>query len=78
VNIPSYLVKVGDVIEVKEASRQLTLVLEAAGLAERDVPEYYDVDHAKMTAKLTRIPLLNEVPFPVMMEPNLVIEFYSR
>jgi small subunit ribosomal protein S4 len=78
VNIPSYLVKVGDVIEVKEGSRELALVLEAAGLAERDVPEYYEVDHAKMTAKLMRVPLPSEVPYPVMMEPNLVIEFYSR
>jgi small subunit ribosomal protein S4 len=53
-------------------------VLEAVGLAERDVPEYYDVDHQKMTAKLTRVPLPSEVPYPVQMEPNLVIEFYSR
>ncbi|WP_374547208.1 30S ribosomal protein S4 [Rhodoblastus sp.] len=78
VNIPSYLVKPGDVIEVKEASRQLVTVLESVGLTERDVPDYYEVDHSKMTAKLTRIPLQNEVPYPVQMEPNLVIEFYSR
>jgi small subunit ribosomal protein S4 len=78
VNIPSYQVKVGDLIEVKEPSRQLALVLEAAGLPERDVPDYCDVDHTKMTAKLTRIPLPREVPYPVVMEPNLVIEFYSR
>lgn len=78
VNIPSYLVKPGDVVEVKEASRQLVVVLEAVGLTERDVPDYYEVDHSKMTAKLTRIPLQNEVPYPVQMEPNLVIEFYSR
>jgi small subunit ribosomal protein S4 len=78
VNIPSYLVKPGDVIEVKESSKQLVAVLEAAQLVERDVPEFYEVDHSKMTAKLSRIPLPNEVPYPVMMEPNLVIEFYSR
>jgi len=78
VNIASYLVKVGDVIEVKEASRQLTIVLEASQLAERDVPDYYEVDHGKMTAKVTRIPLPSEVPYPTVMEPNLVIEFYSR
>ena len=78
VNIPSYQVKIGDVIEIKEASRQMILVLEAAQLAERDVPEFYEVDPAKMSAKLTRIPLPAEVPYPVMMEPNLVIEFYSR
>ncbi|HTJ03535.1 MAG TPA: 30S ribosomal protein S4 [Methylovirgula sp.] len=78
VNIASYQVKIGDVVEVKEASRQLVIVLEAVGLAERDVPEYYDVDHGKMSAKLTRVPLPSEVPYPVLMEPNLVIEFYSR
>jgi small subunit ribosomal protein S4 len=78
VNIPSFLVKPGDVIEVKESSKQLVTVLEASQLAERDVPEFYEVDHSKMTAKLSRVPLPNEVPYPVMMEPNLVIEFYSR
>ncbi len=78
VNIPSAQVKIGDTIEVKEGSRELALVLEAKQLPERDVPEYYDVDHHKMTARLTRIPLPSEVPYPVMMEPNLVIEYYSR
>ncbi|NWG25287.1 MAG: 30S ribosomal protein S4 [Pseudorhodoplanes sp.] len=78
VNIPSYKVKVGDVIEVKESSKQLPLVLEATGLAERDVPDYVEVDHSKMTAKLLRIPGLGDVPYPVMMEPHLVVEFYSR
>ena len=78
VNIPSYQVRPGDLIEIKESSKQLTFVLEASQLAERDVPDFYEVDHSKMTAKLTRIPLPSEVPYPVMMEPNLVIEFYSR
>ena len=78
VNIPSFKVKVGDVVEVKEASKQLALVLEGVGLAERDVPEYIEVDHSKMTAKMTRIPTITEVPYPVMMEPHLVVEFYSR
>ena len=78
VNIPSYQVKVGDLIEIKEASRQMNLVLEANALAERDVPDYVEVDHAKGTAKLTRVPGLSEVPYPTHMEPNLVIEFYSR
>jgi small subunit ribosomal protein S4 len=78
VNIPSYRVKVGDVLEVKDASKQLALVLEAVSLAERDVPEYIEIDHSKMTAKLTRIPTPTEVPYPVMMEPHLVVEFYSR
>jgi small subunit ribosomal protein S4 len=78
VTIASYRVKVGDLVEVKDASRQLTLVLEAVGLPERDVPDYCEADHTRMTAKLTRVPLPREVPYPVLMEPNLVIEFYSR
>src|ERR1700761_1366031 len=78
VNIASYQVKVGDLVEIKESSRQLPLVMEAAALAERDVPDYVEADHAKGTAKLTRIPGLSEVPYPTHMEPNLVIEFYSR
>jgi small subunit ribosomal protein S4 len=78
VNIASYLVKVGDLIEVKDSSRELAFVIESTQLAERDVPDYYEVDHSKMNAKITRVPLPNEVPYPVVMEPNLVIEFYSR
>lgn len=78
VNIPSFLVKVGDLVEVKDSSREIIMVLEAKDLAERDVPEYYEVDPAKMTAKVIRVPLPGEVPYPVVMEPNLVIEFYSR
>ena len=78
VNIPSFRCQVGDVVEVKEASKQLAMVLEATGLAERDVPDYIEVDHHKMTAKLARVPQLNEVPYAVMMEPHLVVEYYSR
>ena len=78
VNIGSYLLKVDDVVEVKESSKQLGIVLEAVQLAERDVPDYVDVDHAKMTARFVRVPSLGEVPYPVQMEPNLVIEYYSR
>ena len=78
VNIPSYRVKVGDVIEVKEKSKQMTLVLEAQALAERDVPDYIEVDGSKMTAKFARIPALTDVPYAVQMEPHLVVEFYSR
>ncbi|HWG06076.1 MAG TPA: 30S ribosomal protein S4 [Beijerinckiaceae bacterium] len=78
VNIASYQVKVGDLIEIKESSKQAVTVLEAVQLAERDVPDFYEVDHSKMTAKLSRVPLPSEVPYPVHMEPNLVIEFYSR
>src|SRR5690348_8082173 len=78
VTIPSYRLKVNDVIEVKESSKQLALVLEARALAERDVPDYIEVNEGKMSAKLARIPALNEVPYAVMMEPHLVVEYYSR
>jgi small subunit ribosomal protein S4 len=78
VTVPSYRVRVGDLIEVREKARQLPLVLEALKSAERDVPDYVEADHSKMTAKLARIPALADVPYPVQMEPNLVVEFYSR
>ena len=78
VTIASYTVKVGDTIEVKEKSKQLALVIEATQLGERDVPDYIEVDHTKMTAKFARIPHLSEVPYPVQMEPHLIVEYYSR
>ena len=78
VNIPSFRVKEGDVVAVREKSRQLAVVLEAAQLAERDVPDYLDVDHSKMTATFARTPSLGDVPYPVMMEPNLIVEFYAK
>ena len=78
VNIPSYRLKVTDLVEVKDKSKQLALVLESTGLGERDVPDYVEVDHNKMTAKLARIPGITEVPYPVQMEPHLVVEYYSR
>jgi small subunit ribosomal protein S4 len=78
VTVPSYRLKVGDVIEVREKAKQLALVLEAIKSAERDVPDYVNADHNKLTASLTRVPALSDVPYPVQMEPNLVVEFYSR
>ncbi|MEE8223583.1 MAG: 30S ribosomal protein S4 [Alphaproteobacteria bacterium] len=78
VTIPSYQVKEGDEIEIKEKSRELPVVLEAIVSPERDVPDYYNVDYNKMTGTFLRVPQLAEVPYPVQMEPNLVIEFYSR
>ena len=78
VNIPSYLVRDGDVIEVREKSKQLAVVLDAAQSGERDVPEYMEVDHRAMRGRFTRAPKLTDVPYPVTMEPNLVVEFYSR
>jgi small subunit ribosomal protein S4 len=77
-NIPSYSVKNGDVIEVKEKSKQLTAVLDSTQSAERDVPEYLEIDHRAMKGKFLRAPKLSDVPYPVQMEPNLVVEFYSR
>lgn len=78
VTIPSYRLRVGDVVEVREKGKQMPLVLESLKSAERDVPEYVDADHSKLTAKLIRVPTLSDVPYPVQMEPNLVVEFYSR
>ncbi len=78
VNIPSYLVKDGDVVEVKKESRELPLVLMAIESAERDIPDYVDVNFKKMQGTFIRQPKLADVPYPIRMEPNLVIEFYSR
>ena len=78
VNIASYRVKEGDVVAVRERSRQLAIVLEAVALTERDVPDYLEVDHNKMTATFVRTPALGDVPYAVQMEPNLVVEFYAK
>jgi len=78
VNIASYLVSNDDVIEVRDKSKQLAVVLDAAQSSERDVPEYMEVDHRAMKGRFLRAPKLTDVPYPVQMEPNLVIEFYSR
>ncbi|HEX2429927.1 MAG TPA: 30S ribosomal protein S4 [Aestuariivirgaceae bacterium] len=78
VTIPSYRLRAGDLVEVKDKSKELGAVLEAIQLAERDVPDYIEADHKKMTAKLSRIPGLSDVPYPVHMEPHQVVEFYSR
>jgi small subunit ribosomal protein S4 len=78
VTVPSYRVRIGDMVEVKEAAKQMPLVLEAIKSAERDLPDYIEADHSKLTVKMSRIPALSDVPYPVTMEPNLVVEFYSR
>jgi len=78
VNIASYRVKEGDVVEVREKSKQLAVLLEAVQLPERDVPDYIDADHSKMKATFVRAPQLADVPYPVIMEPNLVVEFYAK
>jgi small subunit ribosomal protein S4 len=78
VNIASYLVNEGDVIAVKEKSRNMAIVLEALASPERDIPEYLSFDQDKLQGTLVRMPKFADVPYPVQMEPNLVIEFYSR
>ncbi len=78
VNIPSYRVSEGDEIELISKSKQIPLVIEAVALPERDVPDYLEVDHAKLKAKFVRVPSLDEIPYAVIMEPNLVVEFYAK
>ena len=78
VNIASYRVKEGDVIEVRQKSKQLAIILEAIQLAERDVPDYLEVDHNKLVVTFIRTPGLGDVPYPVKMEPNLVVEYYAK
>ncbi len=78
VTIPSYSLKDGDIIEIKEKSRQLTLVISAIDAVDREVPSYLEVDHKAGTGKFVRGPQFDEVPYPVHMEPNLIVEFYSR
>ena len=75
-NIASRRVNVGDEISLGSKAQEMALVLEAQSLAERDVPDYVSQDGAKVT--FVRVPTLDEVPYPVKMEPNLVVEFYSR
>ena len=78
VTIASFQVKDNDVIEVKEKSREMALILEATGSGERDVPDYLNVDHKAMRATFLRAPQLADVPYPVQMEPNRVVEYYSH
>ena len=78
VNISSYTVKHSDVIEVRDKSKKLTIIDGSLQSKERDVPEYIQLDDKNKTIKLVRLPKFSEVPYPVVMEPNLVIEYYSR
>jgi small subunit ribosomal protein S4 len=78
VTVASYRAKPGDVVSVKDSSRDLALVLEATQLSERDVPEYITADHNRMAATFVRVPGISDVPYPVQMEPHLVVEYYSR
>ena len=78
VNIPSYTVKDGDEISIKEQSKQINLIQEATVSQEREIPEYLEVDTKDLKGRFLRAPLMHDVPYPVTMEPNLVIEYYSR
>ena len=78
VNIPSYKVCVGDIIEVRPCSKKMSSLLDSIKSTEREVPDYIKVDHKIMKGSFLRIPLLSDVPYPIQMEPNLVVEFYSR
>ena len=78
INIPSYTVKDGDEISIKEQSKQINLIQEAIVSQEREIPEYLEVDTKDLKGRFLRAPLMHDVPYPVTMEPNLVIEYYSR
>jgi small subunit ribosomal protein S4 len=78
VNIASYQLRDGDTIELRQKAKEMALVLEASKSSERDIPEYVEIDHDRMRGRFVRAPKLADVPYPVTMEPNLVIEYYSR
>jgi|TARA_E500000331_G_scaffold336877_1_gene364447 small subunit ribosomal protein S4 len=78
VNIPSYLVKVEDTIEIRDKSKDIVVIEGSIVNKEREVPEYIQMDEKNKSAKFLRVPKFSEVPYPAIMEPNLVIEYYSR
>jgi small subunit ribosomal protein S4 len=78
VNVPSFFVRDNDVIEVRQRSKQMALIMESAVSGERDVPDYMEFDAGALKGRFVRAPKLADVPYPVQMEPNMVIEFYSR
>ena len=78
VNIPSYLVKAEDTIDIKDKSKNITSIAGSLVSKEREVPDYIQMDEKNKKAKLIRVPKFSEVPYPAIMEPNLVIEYYSR
>ena len=78
VNISSYTVRENDLIEIKDKSKSLTIIEGCINSKERDVPEYIQYDTKNKTAKLVRIPKFADIPYPTLMEPKLVIEYYSR
>jgi len=78
VNIPSYLVREKDTIEIKDKSKEITVIINSLVSKEREVPDYIQMDEKNKTVKLLRVPSFSEIPYPTIMEPNLVIEYYSR
>ncbi|WP_019646051.1 30S ribosomal protein S4 [Novispirillum itersonii] len=78
VNIASYMIKEGDVVSIRDKSKDMALIVEASTSSERDVPDYLEVDAKELKGTFIRTPKLADVPYPVQMEPNLVVEFYSR
>ena len=78
VNVSSYLVNESDIIEIQDKSKKLNVIEGSISSKERDVPEYIQLDDKNKSVKLVRVPKFSEVPYPVIMEPNLVIEYYSR
>jgi len=78
VNIPSYLTKTDDTIEIRDKSKDLTIIISSLDSKEREVPDYIQFDGKSKKAKLVRVPKFSEIPYPTIMEPSLVIEYYSR
>ena len=78
VNIPSYMVSEKDSIEIKNKSKELVVIIGSLVSKEREVPDYIQMDEKNKIAKLIRVPKFSEVPYPSIMEPNLVVEYYSR
>lgn len=78
VNISSYQLRDSDIVEIRKRSQQIPLILEAMASSEREVPDYIEIEGAEFKARFIRSPQLHDVPYPVQMEPSLVVEFYSR
>ena len=78
VNIPSYLINEKDTIEVRDKSKEMTMIVGSLVNKEREIPDYIQMDEKNKKAKFIRVPKFSEVPYPTIMEPNLIIEYYSR
>ena len=77
VNIPSYFVRVGDVVSVKEQSRQMTRVLSAMeGSQRRGVPEWAEVDRDTFSGRIKLLPTRSDITMPI--NEKLIVELYSK